>query len=195
MKKLIVISLASGLVVLTLSACGGQGEVAEPVTFEEVKYQQSTEIDSDYFDVNAVNNVSMDEVNVTIEDYMPANHIKLAEIRGVFQDIITRYNVSGISQIGDMDPVVSQGLECLALNIQERNEQNNSARLLDDYRDSVRASYAMFAIGSGEEGLGIIKDLIIESEAQGVFDQVVIQVIRDAEEHGPSNIYRLLIKC
>ena len=196
LKKLTTVLLASGALAFTLSACNGDRETAQDSTppgspgIEQPAETPSAEAPSDEFDVNTVNITPLPSVDIDWESFVEENRGTAENSIDLLYDIIKRYNQQFSYAVYDRE--IANTTVLLTLNIQEHLEQVGNDALHSLYGGTVAMAYIMFSIDAGEEGMAIIKDSLLDSEAQEVFDKVVIQVIRDAEEHGITNIYRLL---
>ena len=184
--RVLPLIILSALLAFSLSACGGQEEVAEPVTSEGVEDQQATEIDSGYFDVNTVNIVPIERADIDLAEYMDENRETINQSEDLLEDIMAHGGI-GRNIVGStiMQRVV------LTKSSDEWLLEEGLVHL-EGFRADEGVSYAMFTANRAEEGLATIADLFITPEEREAFDQTVIQVIRDAEENGTGNIYRLL---
>jgi len=195
LKKLATTLLVSGALAFTVSACEGDRDVsAEPSQPGQSGTEQpveapSTEAPSNEFDVNTVALRPIASSDITFSDHLEQNGERLEVAIDSLNNIVTRYNNEVQELLG---PGIVDSTMFFASDLLSVAEQAGSEVLFSEFQGSHMMSYAMFSVNEGDRGLAIVQDILIKPEAQQTFDQAVIQVIRDAEEHGTTNIYRLL---
>jgi len=186
LAKVLPLVILSVLLAFSLSACRGQEEVAEPAVSEEAEYQQATEIDNDYFDVNTVNVMPIESVSISPDEFLDVMH----QNAPILEDIGARFN----AEVG-FDFFIegnNYGVAMFVINNLDAGEDIGNDGLLNFFQTTTALTEAAFTVNAEEEMFNAFNELLIRPEAQEAFDQVVIKVIKDAEENGPGNIYRLL---
>jgi len=191
LKELAAVLLASGALALTVSACNGERDTAQDPTppsspgIEQPVEASSAETPSNEFDVNTVNVAPIERADIDYTEYLNANNDAIARSTDLLSDLIAQGGQHG-------DLAYNIILHRIVLTRAADEFMLEEGFLFEGFLTNQGVSKAVFTAVQGEEAMATMKDLFITPEERAAFDQIVIQVIRDAEEHGTSNIYRLL---
>ncbi|MCL2746214.1 MAG: hypothetical protein FWE48_03875 [Coriobacteriia bacterium] len=193
MQKVNWLTLAalSGLLMLMLMGCS-DGDDGDEFTHGQSGSEQHIEVSgsesNELFDVNTVNIAPIERADFDGAAYYDEHQEEMMKSIDVLNEIIMQ---GGELQFGDNMIFAAaraksgdESVVALAL-----SEDGGFSEMFETY---LSGSRGMFMSGRGEEGMKIIKDSFVTLEEREAFDQTVIQVIKDAEESGPGNIYRLL---
>jgi len=153
--------------------------VGEQVNEAELSRNGHPLIDPDEVNITPlINNVSMQE-----------NSDIGYQVAHMLSEIGIRYN----EELGFAMFTESCGFAVVRFIANDPAFEQTGETLSVDFIQTQRMMHAIFNVGTGEEELDALREILVNPEAQEAFDQAVIQVIEDARSrHDTRNVRRLL---